>query len=134
MVTVAMVYNPVPEVKQRRARPDGPPPRFNVRYVAGLNGIATLGDPLRRQATQVGIERAERWIAISDGGAGLKDWLRNHFGRVEAVILDFYHAAEYLAALGRALHPQDEVACEAWLGEWCHRLKHEGGLAVFESL
>jgi len=48
----------------------------------------------------VGIGRADRWIALSDGGAGLEDWLRLHFGRVDAVILDFYHASEHLAELG----------------------------------
>lgn len=134
MVTVAMIYNPVPEAKDRRARRDGPPPRFNARYVAGLDGIAALGEPLRRQAAQVGMDRAERWIAISDGGSGLEDWLRVNFGRVDAVILDFYHATEYLGELGRALHPADEEAREAWLGHWCHRLKDEGGWAVLEGL
>ena len=103
MVTVAMVYNPVPEQRERWARPEACAPRFDVRYLAGLNGIAVLGEPLRRQAGQVGMDQAERWIALSDGGAGLEDWLQTYFGRVEAVILDFYHATEYLAELGRAL-------------------------------
>jgi hypothetical protein len=134
MVTVAMVYNPVPESPTRRARPEAKVPRFDVRYLAGLNGIATLGEPLRRQAAQVGMDRADRWIALSDGGAGLEDWLRVHFGRVEAIILDFYHATEYLGDLGRALHPDDEDSRAAWLTAWCHRLKHEGGMAVLESL
>jgi hypothetical protein len=134
MVTVAMVYNPVPEEPARRARPEAPAPRFDVRYLAGLDGIAALGGPLRHQAAQVGMDRAERWIAISDGGAGLEGWLATNFGRVEAVILDFYHAAEYLGDLGRALHPDDEGAREAWLGPWCRRLKHEGGTAVLEGL
>jgi len=50
------------------------------------------------------------------------------------VILDFYLATEYLGELGRALHPTDEAAREAWLGDWCHRLKHEGGPVVLEDL
>jgi hypothetical protein len=134
MVTVAMVYNPVPEVAARRARPDGPAPRFDVRYVAGLDGIGSLGEPLRRQAAQVGMDRAERWIGLSDGGAGLEDWLRANFGRVEAVILDFYHAAEHLGELARALHPEDAEARASWLAEWCGRPKHEGGAPVLEGL
>jgi hypothetical protein len=134
MVTVAMVYNPVPEAEERRARPDGPIPRCNVRDVAGLEGIAALGEPLRRQAAQVGRDRAERGIAISDGGSGLEDWLRTNFGRVDAVILDCSHAAEHLGTLGRALPPDDEAAREAWLGDGCHRLKHEGGAVTLDSL
>jgi hypothetical protein len=134
MATVAMVYNPVPEPRDRRARSDGPAPRFQARYVAGLDGLATLGGPLRRQAAQVGMDRAERWIALSDGGAGLEDWVRVHFGRVDAVILDFFHAVEYLGDLARALYPGDEASRSDWLGEWCRRLKHEGGAAVLEGL
>jgi hypothetical protein len=134
MVTVAMVYNPVPEARDRWARPDGPTPRFDVRYLAGADGMAALGGPLRRQAAQVGMDRVQRWIAISDGGSGLEGWLRANFGRLDAVILDFYHAAEYLGALGRALHPGDETTRESWLAGWCHRLKHEGGPAVLEGL
>ncbi len=134
MVTLAMVYNPVPEAPDRRARPEAPAPRFDVRYLAGLDGIASLGEPLRRQGAQVGMDRADRRIALSDGGAGLEDWLRANFGRVEAVILDFYHATEYLGTLGRALHPDDDAAREAWLGDWCGRLKHRGGAAVLATL
>jgi hypothetical protein len=134
MVTVAMVYNPVPEDPARRVRPEARTPRFDVRYLAGLNGTTALGEPMRRQAAHVGMAEAERWIALSDGGAGLESWLETHFGRVEAVILDFYHATEYLAELGRALHPSDEEARSKWLDTWCHRLKHEGGPATLEGL
>jgi hypothetical protein len=134
MATVAMVYNPVPEARDRRARPDGPTPRFRARYLAGLGGASALGDPLRRQAAQVGMDRAERWIGLSDGGAGLEDWLRANFGRLDAVILDFYHAAEYLGGLAKALHPGDEGAREAWLDAWCGRLKRAGGAAALEDL
>ena len=134
MASVAMVYNPVPEAFTRRARPGGPAPRFQARYVAGLGGAAPLGEPLRRQAAQVGMDRADRWVALTDGGSGLEDWVRANFGRVEAVILDFYHAAEHLGDLARALLPGDDEAREDWLGGWCHRLKHEGGPAVLEAL
>ena len=50
------------------------------------------------------------------------------------MILDFYHAAEHLGDLGRALYPGDEPAREEWLERWCHRLKHEGGEVVLEAL
>ena len=134
MATVAMVYNPVPEARDRRARPDGPTPHFRARYLAGLSGAAPLGEPLRRQAARVGMDRAERWIGLSDGGAGLEAWLRVNFGRLGAVIPDFYHAAEYLGDLAKAPHPADEEARGAWLEAWCGRSKREGGAAVLEGL
>lgn len=120
MAAVAMVYNP------------GVPGQ--ARYLAGLGPLADLGEPLRRQAAQVGMDRADRWVAISDGGAGIEDWLRLNFPRVEAVILDFYHAAEHLNDWAKARHPADDGAAGELAGGWCHRLKHEGGAAVVAAL
>jgi hypothetical protein len=134
MAAVGMIYNPVPEGPAQWARPQGRAPQFRARYVAGLGGQASLAGPLRKQAAQVGMDRAQRWIALSDAGAGVEDLLRVNFGRVDAVILDFYHAAEHLGDLGRAMYPGDESAREDWLAPWCHRLKHEGGAVVLEAL
>jgi len=134
MATVGMVYNPVPQDRSRWADPRGPRPGWQARYVAQLRPLAELAQPLRRQGGQVGMDQAQRWIALSDGGAGLEDFLRDNFGRVDVVILDFYHAAGYLGDLAKALHPADDAAAEAWRGPWCHRLKHEGGRAVLEGL
>jgi hypothetical protein len=134
MAAVGMVYNPVPDDPHQWAQPQGRAPQFQARYVAGLEGQASLAEPLRKQAAQVGMDQAQRWIALSDAGAGVEDLLRVNFGRVEAVILDFYHAAEHLGDLGRALYPGDESARKGWLDPWCHRLKHEGGEVVLEAL
>lgn len=134
MAAVAMVYNPVPDEPGRWAQPQGRAPQFQARYVAGLEGQASLAEPLRKQAAQVGMDQAQRWIALSDAGAGVEDLLRVNFGRVEAVILDFCHVAGHLGDLGRALYPGDESARKGWLDPWCHRLKHEGGEAVLEAL
>lgn len=105
-----------------------------VRYVCGLtDGLAALGQPLRRQGEQVGMDAAERWVALSDGGAGIEDWLRMNFPRVEVVILDFYHAAEHLCDWAKVLHPQESEA-ERVGAQWRHRLKHEGGEVVLKAL
>ena len=134
MAAVGMVSNPVPDDPARWARPQWPAPPFQARYVAGLEGQASLAEPLRRQAAQVGMDQAQRWIALSDAGAGVEDLVRVNFGRVEAVILDFYHAAEHLGDLGRALYPGDESMRAEWIERWCHRLKHAGGAVVLEEL
>jgi hypothetical protein len=135
MAAVAMVYDPVPEDRSRWADPAAArTPEFRARYVAGLEGQEALGEPLRKRAAQVGMDRAERWIALSDAGAGVEDWLRVNFGRVDAVILDFYHVAEHLGDLARAWYPGDGSARREWLDPLCHRLKHEGGQVVLEAL
>lgn len=105
-----------------------------VRYVCGLTGgLKALGQSLRNQAGHVGMNRAQRQVAISDGGAGIEDWLRAHFPDVEAVILDFYHASEYLNNWSKALYP-DESQARASAQGWCHRLKHDGGHTVLSEL
>jgi hypothetical protein len=134
MVAVGMVYNPVPEDRQQWAKPKGPRPPWQARYVASLEGQEAVAEPLRHQAGQVGMGPAQRWIAISDGGAGLEDLLRGHFGRVAAVILDFYHASEHLGDFAKVWCGGDAEAAEAKHTEWAHRLKHEGGAVILRWL
>jgi len=134
MANVVMIYNPIPDDRASWANPHGPRPPWQARYLATLGPMQTLGAPLRRQGAQVGMDRAERWVALSDGGAGLEEFLRQNFPRVEVVILDFYHAAEHLADLAKLWHPKDEGAAAALGAAWRHRLKHEGGAVVLAEL
>ena len=80
MVTVGMIYNPVPEDRKRWAKPEGPRPSWQARYVAQELSLVELGIPLRRQGGQVGMDPAERWIALSDGGNGLEDFAQKTGG------------------------------------------------------
>jgi hypothetical protein len=122
MASVGLVFSP-----GERGRP------ARERALAGLYGLPELGEQLRRQAAQVGMDRAEVWVALTDGGAGLGDFMRVYFPRAECV-LDFYHAAEHLNDLAKALFPGDEAGASAAAGAWCHALKHEGGAAVLAAL
>lgn len=135
MANVAVIYNPVPEDPARWASPAaGREPPWQARYVASLERVAELGALVRQQGVEVGMERAERWIALSDGGSGLEEFLRTNFPRVDAVILDFYHAAEYLSDLAKAWAGADEKAVEGLGQAWCHQLKHAGGQALLATL
>lgn len=163
MPYVAGIYNPVPESEPAAAARPGPlpmpgyepvaeqaapekalprpaasakpRPRMQARYVAGLLGLAALGVLLRKQAAQVGMEEAQRWIGLSDGGNGLEEFLRSNFNRADVVIiLDFWHAAGYLEAVARALHPDDEEKRTAQAQAWCQLMKGQGGAAIAEVL
>jgi hypothetical protein len=134
MVAVGMVYNPVPEDQQQWAKPQERVPNWQARYLASLEGQEAVAEPLRQLAGQVGIGGAQRWIAVCDGGAGLEDLLQSHFGRLDAVILDFYHASEHLGDFAKAWCPGDAEAAKAVHAAWAHRLKHEGGAAVLAYL
>ena len=50
---------------------------------------------------------------------GIEDWLRLNFPRADAVILDFYHAAEHLCDWAKALH-SDEAEAKTVGSSRCH--------------
>jgi hypothetical protein len=134
MPYVAMVFNPVSELPE-----DAPPrpaakARMQVRYLCGLYDLDQLGLELRKQAGQVGMDQAEVWIGLTDGGSGLEEFVRRHFPREPVLILDFWHASEYLTELGQVLYPADEETRQRVVGEWCRTLKREGGARVLEEL
>lgn len=131
MAWVGKVF--APRAEARPGRPARRPAGGHARYLAGLMSLEGLGPPLRRQAAQVGMDRAQQWVALSDCGGGIDDFLRVNFPRAVR-IADFYHVAEHLSDLARAWHPGDHEAIEGLAGAWCHRLKHEGGPAVLAEL
>jgi hypothetical protein len=123
MAYVGMVCNPAPEwpwPDERRAP-------MQARYLAGLYALEEVGPLLRKPAGQVGMDQADCWIGLSDGGNGLEDRLQENFPLLEVVILDFYHPAEKLTGLARLLHPKDEARAEEQARQWCGLMKAEGG-------
>ena len=134
MPYVAMVFNPVPELPDDS--PHRPPPgaRMQARYLSGLYDLDQLGLELRKQAGQVGMDKAEVWIGLTDGGGGLEEFVRRNFPRDVVLILDFWHASEYLTELGQLLYPTAEETRQRVVGEWCRTLKHAGGARVLEIL
>jgi hypothetical protein len=126
MPYVAMIYNPVPE---------GAPGKMQARYLAGLHDLDDLGLQLRRQAAQVGMEAAEVWLGLTDGGNGLENFVQQNFNRPDLVlILDFWHAAEDLGELARVWHAHDEAAAARQAAAWRQALKQQGGAAFLEEL
>jgi hypothetical protein len=126
MAYVGMVCNPRPEWPW----PEEKPAPMRVRYLSGLYPPEEFTPLLRTPAGAVGMDRADRWIGLSDGGMGLEDRLKENFPRVEAIILDFFHPAERLTGLARLLHPKDEGRAEDQARRWCQLLKDEGGAVL----
>lgn len=122
MAYIGMIFNPHTKTGQTG----------QARYLAGLYDLDELGLQMRRQGAQVGMEDAACWIALTDGGNGLEEFMRVQFPRVEC-ILDFYHAAEHLNDLAKAWYRTEEEA-KSVAQQWCHQLKHDGGSAVLATL
>lgn len=134
MAYVGMIFNPLPDRERVFENLPKPGVSMKARYASGLYPLAEMGPLIRRQGAQVGLDQAEVWVALTDGGAGLEDFVRLNFPRVEAVILDFYHAAEYLAKLASALYPTDAEAALSQTKSWSRLLRDEGGHAMIGVL
>jgi hypothetical protein len=126
MAYVGMVCNPAPEWPwpDEKSRP------MRSRYLSGLYPLEEFVTLLRPLAGRVGMDLADRWIGLTDGGAGLEERLRENFPRVEVVILDFFHPAERLTGLARRLHPEDQAQAEEQARQWRVLLKDEGGAVL----
>jgi hypothetical protein len=128
MVDVGMIFNPLPREADEE---DICKPCAGVRYLAGHYTLAELGEQLRRQGAQVGMDSAEVWIALTDAGQGLEHFIDVHFPRAVKIV-DFRHASEYVHDFAKAYRPGSEGATLA--NTWCHQLKHEGGAAFLATL
>ena len=131
MPYVAMVYNPSP--RKPDGREDGGGRDGEVRYLAGLTTLQILGPALRRQAAEVGLESAQQWICLSDGGQGLDSFFEVNFPRAQR-ILDFWHASQHLAEFAKLMHPKDAAAETAMFDEWRHLMRYEGGAALLTRI
>jgi hypothetical protein len=135
MAYVGSIFNPVPDEELVQAVPNARREALQARYLSGLYALQEMGPLLRRLGERVGMEQAEVWVALTDGGSGLEDFVQKNFNREDlVVILDFYHAASYLEKLAKALHPQDQGASVRQAEQWCSLLKAEGGALLLEVL
>ena len=140
MPYVAMVFNPVPDLPPGHPHRLPPTVALQARYLSGLYTLEELGVLLRRQAGQVGMNYAEQWLGLSDGGSGLENFLRSNFpgplasGTLLELILDFSHAADSLLKLAKTIHPTDEEPRQALMTSWCHTMKHQGGSRIVAEL
>jgi hypothetical protein len=133
MAYVAGIYNP-PPVDWLRC-PGQRVPELQARYLAGLYSLADMGTLLRRQGASVGMERAQVWIALTDGGNGLEQFAQSNFNRADlVVILDYYHPASYLEKLAKLLHASAEDKAKEQAEAWCRLLKEEGGATTLAVL
>jgi hypothetical protein len=135
MAYVGSIFNPPATAEAAQAVPNPKRADLQARYLSGLYALPQMGPLMRQMAARVGMEQAEVWIALTDGGAGLETFMQQNFNRADLVlILDFYHAASYLEKLAKVLHPQDEQASQHQAEQWCSLLKAEGGAVMLEVL
>lgn len=104
-----------------------------VAYAATLHYAENYGDLAWWLMERTGASRAEVLVWLGDGAP----WIRNQQQLLapQAVsIVDFYHAADRLWKVGRALHPHAEREAKRWSQKWIRNLYNGKVQAVIKEL
>jgi len=66
------------------------------------------------------------YIGLADGAKDNWLFLKRY---TKHLILDFYHAREYISRAANAIFGRDKTSKAAWVEDWSHQLKHKQGAA-----
>jgi hypothetical protein len=92
-------------------------------YFSRLSDADTFRDHARGELYRRGVAAAGVVCAVQDGAEWQQRFVDHH--RPDAIrILDFPHAVEHLATVGRAVFGVGTPALKAWLGTQAHTFKH----------
>jgi hypothetical protein len=102
-------------------QPDAP--LTTLSYTATLGDAATFGDEARGELARRGVPAAPDVVAVNDGAAWIQGMLDLHCPQAGRV-LDFAHAAGYLASAAQAAYGEGTEAAQAWFATQRHALRH----------
>src|SRR5580658_105401 len=102
-------------------------------FVATRQGIDALREQLHAEALRRGLGQAASALVIGDGAVWIWRLADDRFPQARQR-LDFYHAVQHLAAVGRAIHGEDKEKYRAWLKPLIGQLKNESSIKVIRQL
>ena len=105
----------------------------DLSYFSRLAEAETFTHLATVETQRRGTERAETVCAVSDGA----EWIQGFFDvqcHAAVRILDFYHAAGYVAKIGQAKFGEGTPELQAWLTSTLHELKHGSPDQVLQTL
>jgi hypothetical protein len=117
-----------------RGQTDGGRPVISQRgFVATREGIDALRQQLHAEAMRRGLGQAAGALVIADGAAWIWRLADDRFPEARQR-LDFYHAVQHLAAVGRALFGENKDQLKGWLRPLVKQLKNQSALKVIGQL
>ena len=102
-------------------------------FVSTRQGIDSLREQLHAEALRRGLGQAASALVIGDGAVWIWRLADDRFPQATQR-LDFYHAVQHLASVGRALFGEDKIKLKAWLKPLAHQLKHQSAPKVIQQL
>ena len=95
----------------------------NLSYFSRLTDSDTFQRLALVETQRRGVETAQQVVAVTDGALWIPGFVDYH--RCDAArVLDFGHAAEYVAQIGGAGGEADGASFKTWLKDSLHTLKH----------
>ena len=105
----------------------------NLSYFSRLTDSDTFQRLALVETHRRGVETAQQVAAVADGAVWIQGFIDFH--RTDAVrILDYGHAAEYVATIGRGGAELEKETFTTWLHTSLHTLKHKGATALLPEL
>ena len=102
-------------------------------FAATREGIDALREQLHAEARRRGLGQAAGALVIADGAVWIWRLADDRFPEAHQR-LDFYHAVQHLAAVGRALFGEDQARWQAWRKPLARQLKNESAVKVVRQL
>ena len=118
----------------QRGKTAGGRPLISQRgFVATREGMDGLREQLYAEALRRGLGQAAGVLVIGDGALWIWRLADDRFKEARQR-LDFYHAVQHLAAVGRALYGEDLAKLQSWLRPLVQQLKNQSAVQVVEKL
>jgi hypothetical protein len=102
-------------------------------FAATREGIDGLREQLHAEAMRRGLGQAAGALVIGDGAVWIWRLADDRFPEARQR-LDFYHAVQHLAAVGRALFGEDKDKFKNWLRPLVQQLKNQSSIKVVRRL
>lgn len=102
-------------------------------YFSRLTDVESFQRLALVETQRRGVETAQQVLAPTDGAVWIQGFLDYHRHDAQR-ILDFGHAAEYVAVIGTAVGTTDSAAFQSWFQQSLHTLKHAGAPALMPEL
>jgi hypothetical protein len=117
-----------------RGKTSGGRPLISERgFVATRAGIDALRQQLHAEALRRGLGQAAGALVLGDGAVWIWRLADDRFPQARQR-LDFYHAVQHLAAVGRALFGENKEKLKAWLTPLVNQLKNQSAIKVVRQL
>jgi len=102
-------------------------------FVATRQGIDGLREQLHAEAMRRGLGQAASALVIGDGAVWIWRLADDRFPEARQR-LDYYHAVQHLAAVGRSLFGEDKAKLKEWLRPLAKQLKNQSSIKVVRQL